>query len=87
MKPIRYFLFTVFLTLFSMSVYAGSVNINQADAATIASEVRGIGPKTAKAIVAYRKKHGAFKKIEDLANIKGIGMKKLARIRSSIVVK
>lgn len=86
MKTIRLILFSILLSAVSVLAFAGSVNINKADAATMASEVRGIGPKTAKAIVAYRKKHGSFKTVDDLTNVKGIGQKKLAKIRKNIVV-
>jgi competence protein ComEA len=41
----------------------------------------GIGPALADRIVAYREKHGDFKKIEDLKKVKGIGDKVLKQIR------
>ena len=47
------------------------VNINTADAATLAS-LPGIGQSRAQAIVSYRQDHGNFKSIEDLAGVKGI---------------
>ena len=40
----------------------------------------GIGPALADRIVTYREKHGAFKELEDLKNIKGIGDKVLKQI-------
>lgn len=46
--------------------------------------VNGIGEKTAEAIVAYRNEHGAFASVDDLVNVKGIGVKKLAAIRPMI---
>ena len=49
------------------------VDINNADAATMIENWKGIGETKAKAIVAYRKKNGKFKDINDLANVKGIG--------------
>ena len=59
------------------------VNINTATAAEL-TEIAGIGPKTAKKIVAYRKKHGKFKKADDLLNIKGIGEKTLNKMKSQL---
>lgn len=63
---------------------AGMVDINKADAATIAKELKGVGPAKAKAIVDYRTAHGAFKSVDELRNVHGIGDKLLARIRSDI---
>lgn len=60
------------------------VNINTADAATIATSLSGIGQRKAEAIVAYRNEHGPFKSIDDLVNVKGIGAKTLERLREMI---
>ena len=68
------------------AVHAGSVNINTADATTIAQELKGIGLKRAQAIVDYRAKHGAFKSADELSLIKGIGTKVIQRNRADIRV-
>src|SRR5262245_51019082 len=52
--------------------WADAVNINTADARTIAKELKGIGVARAQAIVAYRNEHGPFKTADDLARVKGI---------------
>jgi len=52
---------------------AGPVNVNTADADTIAAALNGIGPAKAQAIIEYREKHGPFKTPEDLSLVKGIG--------------
>lgn len=70
--------------MFSALVVAGDVNVNKASPQEIASNLKGIGLKKAQAIVAYRKKHGAFKKVDDLTMVKGIGQKTLARIKKQI---
>jgi competence protein ComEA len=49
------------------------VNINQADAATIADSLVGIGMSRARAIVQYREEHGQFSSLEDLAQVSGVG--------------
>ncbi|MBS3963912.1 MAG: helix-hairpin-helix domain-containing protein [Methylomonas sp.] len=54
---------------------AEPVNINTADADTLASALNGVGPKKAEAIIQYRKEHGEFKSLEDLKNVSGIGDK------------
>jgi competence ComEA-like helix-hairpin-helix protein len=56
------------------------VDVNTADVEEL-TRIPGIGPKTAEAIVAYRKDVGPFKTVEDLIEVKGIGPKKLETIR------
>jgi competence protein ComEA len=74
------------VTLMPALVWAGPVDINTADAATIAKELQGIGLSRAQAIVAYREKNGAFRSADDLRKIKGIGAKVLERNRANIKV-
>ena len=63
---------------------ATPVNVNKADAQTIATSLDGIGMSKAEAIVAYRDAHGPFKQVEDLRNVKGIGEKTLTRNHDAI---
>lgn len=56
------------------------ININTADEAML-STLPGIGEKTALAITTYRKENGNFKSIDDLEQVKGIGSKKLEKMR------
>lgn len=49
------------------------VNINEADAETIAMALQRIGLKRAQDIVAWREANGKFTSIEQLLEIKGIG--------------
>jgi len=58
---------------------AAPVNINTADAASLATNISGIGPKKAQAIVTYRKTNGPFKSVQELTNVKGIGQKTLEK--------
>jgi competence protein ComEA len=44
----------------------------------------GVGPATAAKIVAYRTEHGGFGSVDDLANVPGIGPKKLAAIKPHV---
>ena len=59
------------------AVAAGPVNVNTADAETLARELKGVGLDKAGAIVAYREKHGPFSSIAELAQVKGIGVRTL----------
>jgi competence protein ComEA len=78
---IRFFLPVVVAPLFAV---AGPVNINTADAPTLAKELKGIGLTRAAAIVEYRGKHGAFKSADELALVKGIGQKAIEKNRADI---
>lgn len=62
------------------------VNINIADEETLAAELKGIGVKRAKAILAYRNEHGPFKSIDDLVKIKGISKRIVEQNRAKITV-
>jgi len=61
------------------------VNINTAQAAEL-EQVPGIGPSTAAKIVQMRKSYGAFHSVDDLLAIRGIGRKKLDRMRKYLTV-
>ena len=61
-----------------------AVNLNTADAAAIAKGLNGIGLKRAQAIVDYRKQHGPFRSVDELALVKGIGPKAIERNRAAI---
>jgi competence protein ComEA len=65
---------------------AGPVNVNTADADTIAAELNGVGLAKAKAIVEYRKKHGPFSSVDDLSLVKGIGERTVDMNRADIRV-
>ena len=66
---------------------AGPVDINTADAATIAAELKGVGLSKAKAIVEYRQKHGPFKSSTDLSLVKGIGERTVEINKDDIRIK
>ena len=66
---------------------AGPVNVNTADAETIAQELKGIGLSKAEAIVEYREKYGPFKNAEDLALVRGIGERTVEKIKADVLVK
>jgi len=71
-------------SLLPVMAWAGPVDINKADAATIAKELQGVGLSRAQAIVEYREKNGAFKSVDDLRKVKGIGAKTLEQNRANI---
>jgi competence protein ComEA len=69
-----------------MLAFAGQVNINTADAETMAAELNGVGLSKAKAIVEYRTKHGPFRSVDDLSLVKGIGERTVDKNRTDIQV-
>lgn len=67
------------------SAFSGKVDINHADERELTS-VRGLGEKTAKAIVQYRKAHGPYRRLRDLLQVKGIGEKKLEKLGPYLIL-
>jgi competence protein ComEA len=88
MIPLKSVLAPVMLSLLMAgSAFASEkVNINTADAETIERTLVNIGMSKAEAIVAYRKANGAFKSADELAKVKGVGLKTVERNRDRIVV-
>lgn len=86
LKYIRNVLVVAFLSIFSSLSFASQVDINSADAATLAQSINGIGPSKAQAIVEYREANGPFASLDDLVLVQGIGAKTLDRIRESITL-
>ncbi len=74
-------------TLFSVWAWAVSpVNVNTADAEQISEALKGIGQSKAEAIVAYRDTNGAFKHVDELVNVKGIGIRTVDMNRKFILL-
>jgi len=84
----RFLTKTAVLALLSLPLlaFAGQVDVNTADAETIAAELNGVGLSKAKAIVEYRAKHGPFRTVDDLSLVKGIGERTVDKNRSDIQV-
>lgn len=62
------------------------VDINTADVATLDRVLVNIGEAKAEAIVAHRKANGPFKSAEQLAEVRGIGLKTVENNRDRIVL-
>jgi len=71
-------------TLLAQVAIAGPVDVNTADAKTLARELQGIGMAKAEAIVTYREKNGPFKSADDLAKVKGLGKKLVDQNKSNL---
>jgi len=77
----------VALALANQVVFAGAVNINTADAKTLAKELVGVGAAKAEAIVKYRSDKGPFKSPDELKKVEGIGEATVDRNKANIKVK
>lgn len=74
------------LALLPMLAWAGPVDLNKADAETLARELKGIGPARAEAIIAWREANGPFRSADDLVLVKGISERVLEDNRELIKV-
>ena len=79
-------LWAAVLACASFGAAAGPVNINTADAATLAAELTGVGPALAEAIVADRSANGNFASAEALTRVKGIGSRIVEMNKANILV-
>ncbi len=61
------------------------VELNTATARDL-ERLPGLGPELARRIVAFREERGPFRRLEDLAQVKGIGPQKLARLAAHLTV-
>src|SRR5713226_1540338 len=91
---LRVWLSLFFLAIcFAFAAAAGStkkpplkpININTANSDEL-QQVPGIGPATAEKILQMRKSYGAFKSVDDLLSIRGIGKKRLEKMRKYLTV-
>jgi competence protein ComEA len=67
------------------SAAAAPINLNTASLAQLET-VPGIGKSTAERILEYRQKNGAFKKVEDLMNVRGVGEKSFLKLKPLVTV-
>ncbi len=68
----------------AFSYNAQEVNINTADAQSIAENLNGIGLKKAQAIVVWRTEHGNFSDVSSIDQVKGIGQKTVEKNKEFI---
>lgn len=66
-------------------VAGGLIDLNHADAAQLA-ELTNIGEARARSIIEHRRRHGPFRRVEDLTQVPGIGPKTLEANRARLTV-
>lgn len=62
------------------------VNINTATAEQLAEALTGVGEARAEAIVTYREENGDFEHIDELVEVRGIGLATVDRNRDRILL-
>lgn len=68
------------------STEISKLNINTADAESLAANLVGIGLTKAQEIVRYRELHGDFVTIEELSEVKGVGLLTVEKNRHLVLV-
>jgi competence protein ComEA len=86
MKALRHLILAALLVAGIGPLAAAPVDINRADAATLAASINGVGEARAAAIIAYREANGPFASVDELTAIKGIGPKLIERNRDVLTV-
>ena len=64
---------------------AGPVNLNTATLEQL-DTLDGVGPGIAQRILDYREQHGGFRRVEELAEVPGIGAKRLAALTPQVAL-
>ncbi|WP_084087382.1 ComEA family DNA-binding protein [Aerolutibacter daejeonensis] len=85
-NALRGLLMAALLLCSPLAMAAEKIDINTADVTTLDRVLLNIGPAKAQAIVAYRTANGPFRSVEQLALVKGIGLKTIEKNRDRIVV-
>ncbi len=86
MKTLQTIIGSLLLAGLSCAASAGPLNINTADAQSLADAISGVGLKKAEAIVSYREQYGSFDSVDDLAMVKGIGQRTVELNRDNLTV-
>jgi competence protein ComEA len=60
------------------------VNLNTATVDQL-DQLDGVGPATAQKILAWRQENGGFRSVDDLAQVPGIGPRRLAALRPHVI--
>ena len=81
------------LTVAMLAMIGGAVSAAESDLVDInlattreLESLPQVGPALAKRIVDFREIHGAFKSVDDLLKVQGIGEKTLAKLRDWVTV-
>jgi comEA protein len=62
-----------------------TIHLNQATAEQL-QDLPGVGPALSERIISYRDQHGPFSSVDQLADVKGIGAAKLAKLKGQLTI-
>ena len=85
MHLIKSLFLVLVLSLASFGAFAAPININTASAEQLTA-LNGIGEAKAAPIIEHRKAHGPFKSVDQLVEVKGIGLKLVEKNRDMMTV-
>lgn len=68
------------------AIAAETVDINTADVEQLAETLNGIGDTKAEAIVEFREANGPFEAIDELVEVKGVGLRTVDKNRERMTV-
>lgn len=87
MNDMKYFLTLLAASLLFTAAWAAEpVNVNSASAEQISENLKGIGMSKAQLIVDYREANGVFLHVDELVNVKGIGIRTIDQNRGLIIL-
>ena len=87
MDVMKFILVLIFSVWFLGVAWAAEpVNVNTATAEEISESLKGIGLSKARLIVDYREANGSFLHVDELVNVKGIGVKTIDNNRGMILL-
>ena len=69
----------------AVEIAAARLDLNQATTEQL-QELPGIGETIARRVVHRREAHGAYRSVDDLLEVKGIGRKRLEQLRNRLIV-
>ena len=85
MKKILMAVFMTASLIAQSQVFAQSVDVNQATLEELVENLNGIGAYKAQAIIDYREQYGDFDSMEELLQVKGIGLSTLEKNKDRLV--
>lgn len=85
MKKILMAVFMTALLIAQSQVSAQSVDVNQATLEELVENLHGIGAHKAQAIIDYREQYGEFDSMDELLQVKGIGLSTLEKNKDRLI--